>query len=36
MLNPSDFIKESIEEIKKTVGDETAVIGLSGGVDSSV
>jgi GMP synthase (glutamine-hydrolysing) len=36
MLNPSDFIKESIEEIKKTVGDGTAVIGLSGGVDSSV
>jgi GMP synthase (glutamine-hydrolysing) len=36
MLNPSDFIKESIEEIKKTVGEGTAVIGLSGGVDSSV
>ncbi|MBU4535381.1 MAG: glutamine-hydrolyzing GMP synthase [Euryarchaeota archaeon] len=36
MLNPSDFIKESIEDIKKTVGDGTAVIALSGGVDSSV
>ncbi|GAB6054788.1 glutamine-hydrolyzing GMP synthase subunit GuaA [Methanobacterium alkalithermotolerans] len=36
MLNPSDFIKESIKDIKKTVGDGTAVIALSGGVDSSV
>lgn len=36
MLNPSDFIKEAIEDIKKTVGDGKAVIALSGGVDSSV
>jgi GMP synthase (glutamine-hydrolysing) len=36
MLNPSDFIKESIEEIKKQIGDEKAIIALSGGVDSSV
>ncbi len=36
MINPSDFIKESIEDIKNTVGDGTAVIALSGGVDSSV
>jgi GMP synthase (glutamine-hydrolysing) len=36
MLDPSDFIKESIEEIKKQIGDEKAVIALSGGVDSSV
>lgn len=36
MLNPSDFIKESIEEIKKTIGDKKAIIALSGGVDSSV
>ena len=36
MLNPSDFIKEAIENIKKTVGDGKAVIALSGGVDSSV
>ncbi len=36
MLNPSDFIKKSIEDIKNTVGDGKAVIALSGGVDSSV
>ena len=36
MLDPSDFIKESIEKIKKEIGDEKAVIALSGGVDSSV
>lgn len=36
MLNPSEFIKESIEDIKKTVGSGKAVIALSGGVDSSV
>lgn len=36
MLNPSDFIKESVEEIKKTIGDKKAIIALSGGVDSSV
>lgn len=36
MLNPSDFINEAIEEMKKTIGDKKAVIALSGGVDSSV
>ena len=36
MLDPSDFIKESIEGIKKQIGDEKAIIALSGGVDSSV
>jgi GMP synthase (glutamine-hydrolysing) len=36
MLDPSDFIKEAINQIKKTVGDGKAVIALSGGVDSSV
>ncbi|HTX61497.1 MAG TPA: glutamine-hydrolyzing GMP synthase [Methanobacterium sp.] len=36
MLNPSDFIKESIEEIQKTIGDKKAIIALSGGIDSSV
>jgi len=36
MLDPSSFIKESIEEIKKTINDEKAIIALSGGVDSSV
>jgi len=30
------FIKESIENIKKTVGKDKVVLGLSGGVDSSV
>jgi GMP synthase (glutamine-hydrolysing) len=36
MLNPADFIKESILEIKNTVKDKKAIIALSGGVDSSV
>lgn len=36
MLNPSEFIKESIENIKNEIGDEKAIIALSGGVDSSV
>ncbi len=36
MLNPSSFIKESINEIKKTIKDKKAIIALSGGVDSSV
>ncbi len=30
------FIKESIENIKKTVGKDKVILGLSGGVDSSV
>ncbi|MBU1726862.1 MAG: glutamine-hydrolyzing GMP synthase [Candidatus Omnitrophica bacterium] len=30
------FIRESIEGIKKTVGNDKVVLGLSGGVDSSV
>ncbi|MDD4811441.1 MAG: glutamine-hydrolyzing GMP synthase [Methanobacterium formicicum] len=36
MLDPSSFIKESIEVNKKTINDEKAIIALSGGVDSSV
>ena len=36
MLNPTDFIKEAIKDIKNTVGDGKAIIALSGGVDSSV
>jgi GMP synthase (glutamine-hydrolysing) len=36
MLDPSDFINESIEEIKNIIGDKKAIIALSGGVDSSV
>ena len=30
------FIREAVEEIRKTVGDRRVVLGLSGGVDSSV
>jgi len=36
VLDPSSFIKESIEEIKNIIGDKKAVVALSGGVDSSV
>ncbi|MGC9517754.1 MAG: glutamine-hydrolyzing GMP synthase [Methanomicrobiales archaeon] len=36
MMNPDDFIIESIAEIKKIVGNGKAIIALSGGVDSSV
>ncbi len=31
-----DFIEKEVQEIKGTVGDEGVVLGLSGGVDSSV
>lgn len=31
-----DFINEQIEEIRETVGDKKVLLGLSGGVDSSV
>jgi GMP synthase (glutamine-hydrolysing) len=34
-LNPQTFIKEKVREIKETVGDATAIVALSGGVDSS-
>ncbi|MFA5156065.1 MAG: glutamine-hydrolyzing GMP synthase [Candidatus Omnitrophota bacterium] len=34
--NMQSFIKEAIENIKKTVGKDKVVLGLSGGVDSSV
>jgi GMP synthase (glutamine-hydrolysing) len=30
------FVREAVEEIRKTVGDKRVVLGLSGGVDSSV
>ncbi len=33
---PANFIKESIKQIKETVGKDNVVLGLSGGVDSSV
>ena len=36
MVEPATFIEEAIEEIRQQVGDENAVIALSGGVDSSV
>lgn len=31
-----NFVKEAVEDIRKQVGDKTVVLGLSGGVDSSV
>ncbi len=36
MVNPEKFIKEAIVNIKKEVGTQSAIIALSGGVDSSV
>ncbi len=36
MLDPEKFIQEAVEEIRRQVGDRTAIIALSGGVDSSV
>ncbi|WP_409200905.1 glutamine-hydrolyzing GMP synthase [Methanobrevibacter sp. DSM 116169] len=36
MFNPEEFITEAIAKIKDEIGDEKAVIALSGGVDSSV
>ena len=35
MVNPGEFIEEKVEEIASEVGEKNAVIGLSGGVDSS-
>lgn len=35
MVNPEEFIKEKVEELKNTI-DGRAIIALSGGVDSSV
>jgi len=35
MVNPEEFIEEKVEEIADAVGEQNAVIGLSGGVDSS-
>ena len=34
--NMDNFIKSKVEEIRKTVGDDKVILGLSGGVDSSV
>jgi len=36
VFDPANFIEEKIREIEWQVGDKTAIIGLSGGVDSSV
>lgn len=33
---PGHFINDTIENIKKTVGEDQVILGLSGGVDSSV
>lgn len=35
MFDTKKFIPQAVEEIKKQVGNETAIIALSGGVDSS-
>ena len=35
-LNPKQFVATAIEEIKAQVGNDTVVLGLSGGVDSTV
>lgn len=35
-LDPRAFIKVQVESLRETVGDGTAVVALSGGVDSSV
>jgi len=34
--NMPDYIKEAIEKIRSTVGNDRVILGLSGGVDSSV
>src|SRR3954466_227026 len=31
-----DYVGEAVQQIKKTVGSEDVILGLSGGVDSSV
>jgi len=35
-LNPGQFVKEKVNDIRNTVGEGTAINALSGGVDSSV
>ena len=36
MLSPKEFIEDAVKKIKEQIGDEKAIIALSGGVDSSV
>ena len=33
MLGPKEFIEDAITKIKDQIGDEKAIIALSGGVD---
>ena len=33
---PQSFVEESVDELKRTLGNDKVVLGLSGGVDSSV
>lgn len=35
-LNPGQFVREAVEEIRGQVGSDAVVLGLSGGVDSTV
>ena len=35
-INPKQFVETAVAEIKAQVGDDTVVLGLSGGVDSTV
>ena len=35
-INPKQFVENAIREIKEQVGNDTVVLGLSGGVDSTV
>ena len=35
-LNPAQFVEDAVKEIRQQVGNDTVVLGLSGGVDSTV
>lgn len=35
-INPAQFVENAIKEIREQVGNDTVVLGLSGGVDSTV
>ncbi len=34
--NPAAFVEETVEQLRKKIGTDTVILGLSGGVDSSV
>ena len=36
ILNPKQFVENAVKEIKEQVGSEVVILGLSGGVDSTV